>query len=71
MAATAAYMDTSAATTAHMTAAASAATMAATKGQSLVLGERWRSGVFFIEDIKRRQAYVGDFLLTKKDFVAL
>jgi hypothetical protein len=42
---------------------------AATKGHSLA--EHGCTGIFFVEDIKRRQADVGDFLLSKKDFVAL
>jgi len=45
---------------------AAAAPSAATKGQSL--GERGR---LLVEDIKRRQADVKDFLLAKKDFMAL
>jgi len=39
--------------------------MAATEGQSLVLGKRGWSGIFLVEDIERRQADVGDFLLAK------
>ena len=33
----------------------------------------WKSGgsIFLVEDIERRQTDVGDFLLTKKDFVLL
>jgi hypothetical protein len=35
------------------------------------LGRRRHTGIFLVEDVKRRQAHVGDFLLAKKDFVAL
>jgi Spy/CpxP family protein refolding chaperone len=67
-------MPTSAAATAAaasaVTAASAATTAATATGQSYPLGRRGRTGIFLIEDIKGRQANVGDFLLAKKDFVA-
>jgi hypothetical protein len=48
------------------------ATAAATaSGQPWFLGERWWSSIFLVEDIERRQTNVGEFLLTKKEFVLL
>jgi hypothetical protein len=68
---TAATAGMHAATSATSAATAATSTTAATAtGESYPLG-RWRcSGIFLVEDIERRQANVGDFLLTKKDFVA-
>jgi hypothetical protein len=43
----------------------------ASGGQPWFLEERWWSSIFLVEDIERRQTDVGDFLLTKKDFVLL
>jgi len=43
----------------------------ASDGQPWFLEERWWSSIFLVEDIERRQTDVGDFLLTKKDFVLL
>jgi hypothetical protein len=40
-------------------------------GQPSFLEERWWSSIFLVEDIERRQTDVGDFLLTKKEFVLL
>jgi len=40
-------------------------------GQPWFLEQRWWSSIFLIEDIERRQTDVGDFLLTKKEFVLL
>jgi hypothetical protein len=80
MAATATSMPTTAATpaaTAASTSAAmaSAATTATTPptatGESYPLDGRGQSGIFLVEDIERRQADVGEFLLTKKEFVTL
>jgi uncharacterized protein involved in copper resistance len=62
-AAMAAAAPTSAAVTSAATAAAS--------GQSQVLVERGWSSIFLVEDIERRQADVGEFLLTEKEFVTL
>ena len=47
------------------------ATATATDGQPWFLEERWWSSIFLVEDIERRQTDVGDFLLTKKEFVLL
>jgi len=66
--AAAAATDTSVAASAATTASAA---VAATKGQSLMLSERGRPGIFLVEDIEGRQANVGEFLLTKKEFVIL
>jgi hypothetical protein len=33
------------------------------------LGEPGLFGIFLLEDIERRQTDIGDFFLTKKDFV--
>jgi Spy/CpxP family protein refolding chaperone len=70
-------MPTPAATTAA-TAAASTATMASAAttpatatGESYPLGGRRQSGIFVVEDIEGRQTDVGEFLLTKKEFVTL
>ncbi|MGB6965100.1 MAG: hypothetical protein WBD90_11575 [Xanthobacteraceae bacterium] len=63
---TAADMDTAPAATA----AASAATTTAT-GQSQVLRERGRSGIFLVVDIERPQADVENFLLAEKEFMTL
>jgi hypothetical protein len=85
MAATAAYMDTASATAAAASAAmaaaaasaamaataASAAMAAATTGQFKLFGKRGASGIFLVEDIERRQADVREFLLAKKELVAL
>ena len=43
----------------------------ASGGQPWFLEERRWSSIFLVEDIERRQIDVGDFLLTKKDFVLL
>ena len=51
------------------TAEATATAGTASGGQPWFFKVRWWSGVFLVEDIERRQADVGDFLLTKKDFV--
>jgi hypothetical protein len=74
--ATAADMDsttTVAASTAMATSAASAmaAAAAAATGKSQVLGERLCSAVFLVKRVKRRQAGVEDFFLTKKEFTRL
>jgi hypothetical protein len=54
------------------TAEATTATAAtASGGQPWFSEERWWSGIFLVEYIERRQTDVGDFLLTKKDFVLL
>jgi hypothetical protein len=45
--------------------------MAATAAKGQFLAKCGRTGIFLVEDIERRQAHVGDFLLAKKDFVAL
>jgi hypothetical protein len=50
---------------------ATATAGAASDGQPWFLDERWWSSIFLVEDIERRQTDVGDFLLTKKDFVLL
>jgi hypothetical protein len=54
--------------------AASAATAAAAAATSTTpgdfLAELMCCSVFLVEDIKRRQADVRDFLLTEKDFVS-
>jgi hypothetical protein len=36
-----------------------------------LLGEWGRSSVFSVEDIERRQGDIGNFLLTKKNFMTL
>jgi hypothetical protein len=36
-----------------------------------MLRERRLPGVFLVEDIERRQANVGEFLLAKKKFITL
>ena len=72
--ATAAAIATGMATaaTASATSIAIAASVASSAtGQSYFLGERGWPGIFLIEDIERRQADIGDFLLTKKYFVTL
>jgi hypothetical protein len=75
MAATAAYMDTASATAAaaSATAAAASAAMAsaATTGQFKLFGKRGSSGIFLVKNVKRREANVGHFLLTQKDFAIL
>jgi hypothetical protein len=58
---------TAATTAAHMTTATTAATTAAA-GHSYLLT---RFGPFLVEDIKRCQADIEDFLLTEKDSVGL
>ena len=63
-AATAAAM---AATAAAM--AASAAAMAATAAACYLEAALSRRRVLLVEDIKRRKADVGDFLVTESDFV--
>ncbi|MFZ0146942.1 MAG: hypothetical protein WAM72_01105 [Xanthobacteraceae bacterium] len=78
--ATTAYMDPTAtmaaptaATTTVATSAATAmaAATAATTGEFQVLAERGLSGVFLVKRVKRRQAGVEDFLLTKDEFLRL
>ena len=44
---------------------------ATASGQPLFLEERWWSSTFLVVDMERRQTNVGDFLLTKKEFVLL
>jgi len=53
------------------TAEATATAGTTSDGQPWFLQERWWSSIFVVEDIERRQTDVGDFLLTKKDFVLL
>jgi hypothetical protein len=65
----AATAATAAASTATM--ASAATTPATATGESYPLGERGQSGIFLVEDIEGRQTDVGEFLLTKKEFVTL
>lgn len=62
-----------AATTATPTAAAAAATTAAAAASAASVGELdarlGGSGVFLVEDIKRRQTDVGDFFFPERDFM--
>ena len=51
--------------------AATATAGTASGGQLWFLEERWWSSIFLVEDMERRQTNVGDFLLTKKEFVLL
>ena len=53
------------------TGGAAATAGAASGGQPWFLEERWWSSIFLVDDIERRQTDVGDFLLSKKDFVLL
>ena len=54
------------------TAEATATAGTASDGQPWLLEEQWWwSSIFPVEDIERRQTDVGDFLLTKEDFVLL
>jgi hypothetical protein len=62
--------STASASSTASTAIAASVTSAAT-GQSQLLGEWGRSSVFSVEDIERRQGDIGDFLLTKKNFMTL
>jgi hypothetical protein len=63
---------TAAASTATMASAATTATTPTTAtGESYPLGGRRQSGIFLVEDIEGRQTDVGEFLLTKKEFVTL
>ena len=60
----------SAATTSATSAAtATPASSAATAGARYLYAIPYGSAVLLIEDIKRRQAYVGDFLVTESDLV--
>jgi hypothetical protein len=52
-------------------ATAMAAASAAATGEFQLLGERGLSGIFLVEGVKRRQAAVEYFLLTKEEFVRL
>jgi hypothetical protein len=69
--ATAATIATGMATAATASRAIAASVASSATGQSYFLGERWWPGIFLIEDIERRQADIGDFLLTEKYFVTL
>jgi hypothetical protein len=51
--------------------AATTTTGTASGGQPKFLEERWWSSIFLIEKIEACQTDVGEFLLTKKDFVFL
>ena len=53
------------------TAEAAATAGTASGGQPWFLEERWRSSIFLVEDMERRQTDVEDFLLSKKNFVLL
>jgi hypothetical protein len=53
------------------TAEATSTAGTASGGQPWFLEARWWSSIFLVEDMERRQTDVGDFLLTKKDFVLL
>ena len=53
------------------TAKATATAGTASGGQPWFFEERWWSSIFLVEDMERCQTDVGDFLLTKKDFVLL
>ena len=53
------------------TATATATAGTASGGQPWFSGERCWSGIFLVEDIERCQTDVGEFLLTKKEFVVL
>jgi hypothetical protein len=66
--ATAADMDSTATVAA---ATAMAAASAAATGEFQLLGERGLSGIFLVEGVKRRQAAVEYFLLTKEEFIRL
>ena len=52
-------------------AAATTATTATATGQSQFLSGWGSSSIFLVENIERRQANVGEFLLAKKEFVTL
>jgi hypothetical protein len=52
-------------------AATTATTPATATGEPYPLGGRGQSGIFLVEDIEGRQTDVGEFLLTKKEFVTL
>ena len=71
----AAHMRTAATAAAGMGAAAAAtavtAAAAAATSQSQFLGKCRRAAVFLVVDIERRQADVGNFLLTEDDFASL
>jgi hypothetical protein len=43
----------------------------ASGGQPWFSGERWWSGIFLVVDMERRQTDVGEFFLSKKDFMLL
>jgi hypothetical protein len=69
--ATAADMDSTATVAAATAATAMAAASAAATGEFQLLGERGLSGIFLVEGVKRRQAAVEYFLLTKEEFIRL
>jgi hypothetical protein len=54
------------AATSAAVAAVAAAASAAAPGEFFA---ELRFGIFLVEDIERRQAYVGDFFITEKDFM--
>jgi hypothetical protein len=68
-AASAAATARAASPTASAAAAPAAAAAAAPATPGNFLTDLRCRGVFFVEDVERRQTDVGDFLLTEKDFV--